>query len=133
MSLPPPTPKSETTYTPPIVDDGIGQKDDTSQGDQTTATDHSANAAPYPEPQSAVGAFVNDEGIDLNTEADHTPTAQGNKYGVQKDAAENYARDAEARIRDLEKQLVEAKADRDKWREAAGMPSLTKSTDTDED
>lgn len=99
------------------VDDGTGNNDNESQGDQTVDIDHSANAKPYPEPQSAEGAFVNDAGIDLNESADHTPTAQGNKYGVQKDAAENYVRDADARIRDLEKQLEEATIERDKWQE----------------
>lgn len=97
------------------VDDGTGQKDDTSQGDQTVDIDHSANAKPYPEPQSAEGAFVNDEGIDLNTDADHTSTAQGNKYGTAGDAARGFRDEAEAEAKTLIARLRELKTMYDKW------------------
>lgn len=81
-----------------------------SQGSEVTGEDQSANAKDYPEPQSAKGAFVNDEGVDLNTEADHTQNAQGNKYGLSKDALENYKRDAENAKREAEARIKELDA-----------------------
>lgn len=99
---------------PASDDDGIG-KDDAHQGDATVDEDQSKGAVDHPGPQSAKGAFVNDEGIDLNEEADHGPTVQGNKYPFGQDAAANYRDEADARIKELEREIETLKTQRDQW------------------
>lgn len=102
-----------------IIDDGGDKAQDTlpgnDDGDTSSDSGDEQKAKDYPEPQSAKGAFVNDAGIDLNEEADHGPKAQGNRYPFNQDAAANYRDEADARIRDLERQIEDAKADREKW------------------
>lgn len=69
---------------------------------------------PIPVP-SAKGAFTNDAKVDLNTVADHTPSAQGNKYPFSQDAAANFRDEADARIKELEREIDILKTQRDQW------------------
>lgn len=88
-----------------------GATDEDSQPHDEDAQGSTVNDSQIPQqyetakPQSAVGAFVNDDGIDLNESADHGPNVQGNKYGVSEDALENFIADAEAEIEQAERRI----------------------------
>lgn len=109
--------------------------DDDAQGTTVTPGEIDQESQPYPKPQSADGAFVNDEGIDLNAEADHGPDVQGNKYGsfVGQDAAANYRDEAEAKIQDLERQIEATIGERDRWAAIANGENPDAEADSESD
>lgn len=98
--------------------------DNDAQGSTVNDSQVDQRAKDYPEPQSAKGAFVNDEGIDLNEEANHGPNAQGNKYAFNKDAAANFRDEADAEIKRLERRIEELKTQREDWDKQANADDV---------
>lgn len=104
-------PHDENAQGSTVSEEDAGKGGDTPSDEAGNENDQPAKD--YPEPQSAKGAFVNDAGIDLNEEANHGPTVQGNKYGVNGDAARGFRDAAEAEAKTLIRRLEQLKTDYD--------------------